>query len=150
MQAGVLLHAPLAHKCLLAVFALELLGDVVQHAVHLQAVLVGERLAAHLAGVGPHARVRQHVDPQRVQLRQRLPADVAHKLPPDVRRRLVVQLAFRPLRGALLGRRFGDRRSLAPLLLVSGQVSLERGGVLELLAAELQRHRHTVRGCRLI
>lgn len=64
-----LLHAPLAHKGLLTVFTLELFGDVVQRPVHLQAVLVGERLAADLAGVRPHARVIQHVDPQRVQLR---------------------------------------------------------------------------------
>lgn len=81
-----LLHAPLAHKRLLAVFTLELFGDVVQRSVHLQAVFVGERLAADLAGVRPHARVIQHVDAQRVQLRQRLPADVAHKFSSGVRR----------------------------------------------------------------
>ena len=86
MQAGVLLHAALAHKGLLTVFTLELLGDVVQRTVHLQAVLVGERLAADLAGVRPHACVIQHVDPQGVELRQRLPADVAHKFSFGVRR----------------------------------------------------------------
>lgn len=69
MDAGVLLHAALAHKTLLAIFTLELLGDVVQRAVHLQAVFVGESLAADLAGVRPHPRVIQHVDPQRVELR---------------------------------------------------------------------------------
>lgn len=79
VKAGVLLHAPLAHKRLLTVFTLELFGDVVQRSVHLQAVLVGECLAADFAGVRPHARVIQHVDPQGVELRQRLPADVAHK-----------------------------------------------------------------------
>lgn len=63
-----LLHAPLAHKRLVTVLALELLGDVVQRSVHLQAVLVGEGLAADLAGVRPHAGVIQHVDAQRVQL----------------------------------------------------------------------------------
>lgn len=68
MNAGVLLHAPLAHKRLLTVFTLELLGDVVQRSVHLQTVLVGERLAADLAGVGPHARVIEHVYAQGVQL----------------------------------------------------------------------------------
>lgn len=69
MDAGVLLHAPLAHETLLTVFTLELLGDVMQRPVHLQAVFVGERLAAHLAGVRPHSRVIQHVDPQGVELR---------------------------------------------------------------------------------
>lgn len=79
VKAGVLLHAPLAHKSLLTEHTLELFGNIVQRSVHLQAVLVGERLAADLTGVRPHARVVQHVDPQRVQLRQRLPANVAHK-----------------------------------------------------------------------
>lgn len=68
MNAGVLLHAPLAHKRLLTVFTLELFGDVVQHSVHLQTVFVGERLAADLTGVRPHARVIEHVYPQGVQL----------------------------------------------------------------------------------
>lgn len=63
-----LLHAPLAHERLLAEAALELLGDVVQRSVHLQAVFVGEGFVAHFAGVRPHARVVQHVDPQRVHL----------------------------------------------------------------------------------
>lgn len=63
-----LLHAPLAHKRLLTEPTLELLGDVVQCAVHLQAVFMGEGFAAHLAGVRPHTGVAQHVDPQRVQL----------------------------------------------------------------------------------
>ncbi len=69
VKARMLLHAPLAHKRLLTVFTLELLGDVVQRSVHLQAVLVGESLAADLAGVRSHARVIQHVDPQGVKLR---------------------------------------------------------------------------------
>lgn len=69
VKAGVLLHAPLAHKRLLTVFTLELFGDVVQRSVHFQAVFVGERLAADLAGVRPHARVIQHVDSQGVELR---------------------------------------------------------------------------------
>lgn len=42
MEAGVLLHAPLAHKQLLAVFTLELLGEPVQRPVNAQAVLVCE------------------------------------------------------------------------------------------------------------
>lgn len=69
MEAGVLFHAALAHERLLAVFTLELFADVVQSSVHLQAVFVGERLAADLAGVWPHARVVQHVDAQGVELR---------------------------------------------------------------------------------
>lgn len=81
-----LLHAPLAHKRLFAEFALELFCDVVQRSVHLQTVFVGERLAAHLAGVRPHARVIQHVDAQGVELWQGLPADVAHEFSFGVRR----------------------------------------------------------------
>lgn len=69
VDAGVLLHAPLAHKRLLTVFTLELFGDVVQRPVHLQTVFVGERLATDLAGVRPHSCVIQHVYPQGVQLR---------------------------------------------------------------------------------
>lgn len=69
MEAGVLLHAALAHKRLLTELTLELLGDVVQRSVHLQAVFVCKRLAADLAGVRPHAGVIQHVDTQRVELR---------------------------------------------------------------------------------
>lgn len=64
-----LLHAPFAHKRLLAEFTLELFGDVVQRSVHLQAMFVGERLPADLAGMRPHAGVIQHVDPQGVELR---------------------------------------------------------------------------------
>lgn len=140
VDAGVLLHAPLADETLLAVLALELLGDVMQRPVHLQAVFVGERLAAHLAGVRPHAGVIQHVDPQRVQLRQRLPADVAHKLPLGVRRHgPVLQVGVHVPLGALRRRRFADGRPLAALLLVSGQVGAQGGGVLELLATQLQQ-----------
>lgn len=103
VDAGVLLHAPLAHERLLAVFTLELLGDVVQRSVHLQTVFVGERLAADLAGVRPHARVVEHVDPQGVQLRQGLPADVAHEFSLGERRRsLVFEVAVDlPLRALL-------------------------------------------------
>lgn len=68
VNAGVLLHAALAHKRLLTEFTLELFGDIVQRSVHLQAVFVGERFAAHFAGVRPYPGVIQHVDPQRVQL----------------------------------------------------------------------------------
>ena len=126
MDAGVLLHAPLAHKHLLTVRTLELFGDIVQRSMHLQAVFVGERLAADFAGVRPHACVIQHVDPQRVELRQRLPADVAHKLSFGVWRQvLLVQVAFHLALGALFYWGFGDGRSLAALLLVSGQVGAE-------------------------
>ncbi len=68
MSARVLLHVPLADERLLTVFTLELFGDVMQRSVHLQAVFVGERLAADFAGMRPHARVGQHVDPQGVDL----------------------------------------------------------------------------------
>lgn len=136
MHAGVLLHAALADKALLAVLALELLGGVVQRPVHLQAVLVGEGLVAHLARVRPHARVVQHVDPQRVQLGQRLAADVAHKLPLGVRRQ-------RPLVQVVVARRrLAERRPLAALLLVSRQVGPQRGRVLELFAAQLPQRKH--------
>lgn len=86
VETGVLLHAPLANKQLLAVFTLELLGESVQRPVNAQAVLVGERLATHFAGVRSHPRVIQHVDPERVQLRQGLAADVAHEFSLGVRR----------------------------------------------------------------
>lgn len=86
VEAGVLLHAPFAHERLLAVLALKLFGDVVQRSVHLQAVFVGESLAADLAGVRPHAGVIQHVDAEGVELWQGLPADVAYELSFGVRR----------------------------------------------------------------
>ena len=143
VHAGVLLHAAAADEGLAAVAALELLGVVVQRAVHLQAVLVGERLAAHLAAVRPHARVVQHVDAQRVQLGQRLAADVADELPLGAHARLVVRVA------ALVGPEVGGgggggrglegQRPLATVLLVAGEVGPQRGGVLELLTAQLQR-----------
>ena len=79
------LHAPLAHKGFLAVLTLELLSDVVQSSVHLQAVFVGEILAADFAGVRPHTRVIQHVDAQGVELWQSLPTDVAHEFSFSVR-----------------------------------------------------------------
>lgn len=108
-----LLHAALADKAFLAILALELLAGVVQRPVHLQAVLVGEGLVAHLARVRPHTRVVQHVDPQRVQLGQRLAADVAHKLPLGVRRQ-------RPLIQVVVARRrLADWCPLAALLFVS-------------------------------
>lgn len=136
MHAGVLLHAALADEALLAVLALELLGGVVQSPVHLQAVLVGEGLVAHLARVRPHARVVQHVDPKRVQLGHRLAADVAHELPLGVRRQ-------RPLVQIVVGgRRLAERRPLAALLLVSRQVGAQRGRVLELFAAQLRTREH--------
>lgn len=138
VEAGVLLHAPLAYKQLLAVFTLELLGEPVQRPVDAQAVLVGERLAAHLAGVRPHPRVVQHVDPEGVQLRQGLAADVADELSLGVRRQgLVLQLALSLPLGSLFRRGFAQRRPVAALLLVPGQVRAERGGVLELLMTQL-------------
>lgn len=126
MEAGVLLHAPLAYKQLLAVFTLELLGEPVQRPVNAQAVLVGERLAAHFTGVRPHPRVVQHVDPEGVQLGQGLAADVADKFSLGVRRlRLILQLALPlPLRSGFW-RGFAERRAVAALLLVSGQVRAE-------------------------
>lgn len=74
------LHAPLAHKRLVAIFTLELFGDVMQRAMHLQTVFVSERLPTDLTGVWPDACVAQHVQSQRVELRQGFPTDVTHKL----------------------------------------------------------------------
>lgn len=126
MEAGVIFHAPLADKQLLAVLTLELLGEPVQRAVNAQAVLVGEGLAAHFAGVRPHPGVVQHVDPERVQLRQGLSADVANKFPLGVRQlRLVLKLAV-SLTLRNLGRRgLAERHPVAALLLVSCQVRAE-------------------------
>lgn len=145
MQAGVLLHAALADEGLVTILTLELFGDVVEGAVHLEAVLVGEGLAAHLARVRPHARVVQHVDAQRVELGQRLAADVAHKLALGVGpRRLGVLAAVGEVRGGGGGRRrrLGGGRPLDALLLVAGQVGAQGGGVLEVFAAQLE---HTER-----
>lgn len=126
VEAGVLLHAPLAYKQLLAVFTLELLGEAVQRPVNAQAVLVCERLAAHFAGVRSHASVVQHVDPEGVQLRQGLSADVAHKLSLGVRRLgLVLEFTVSLSLGNLPSRGLTERRSVAALLLVSCQVRAE-------------------------
>lgn len=126
VEAGVLLHAPLAYKQLLAVFTLELLGEPMQRPVNAQAVLVGEGLAAHFAGVRSHPGVVQHVDPQRVQLGQGLSADVANKFSLGVRRLcLVLEFAvFLSLR-SLRWRGLAERRSVAALLLVPCQVRAE-------------------------
>lgn len=91
-----------------------------------QAVLVGEGLAAHFAGVRPHPGVVQHVDPEGVQLRQGLSADVANKFPLGVRRLgLVLQLAVSLGLGNLCRRGLAEHRPVAALLLVSCQVRAE-------------------------
>ena len=137
---GVFLHAPLADKGFTAELALELLGDVVQRRVHLQAVFVGKRLATDLAGVRPHASVVEHMDAQGVEFGQSLPADVVHECPLSACRRPVVggvSLGF--VHRAQLHRGLSDDGcKLAALLLMSSQVGTQRGGILELLATQLQ------------
>lgn len=68
----------------------------------------------------------QHVDPEGVQLRQGLAADVADEFSLGVRRlRLILQLALSlPLRSVFCWG-FAERRAVAALLLVSGQVRAE-------------------------
>ena len=98
---------------------------------------MGERLATDLAGVRPHASVVEHVNAQGVELGQSLPADVAHECPLGAGCRLVVggvSLGF--LHRTRLHHRLRDDG--CTLLLVSGQVGTQRGGILELLATQLQ------------
>lgn len=122
MYAGVLLQAAFADERLVADAAVELLGCVVQSAVHLQAVLVGEGLSADAAGVRSDARVVEHVDAQRVELGQRLAADVADKLPFGAWLDLALFLAILAA-GGVLGRRPGKRRGpLGLLVLVPGHM----------------------------
>lgn len=135
VYAGVLLQTALADEGLVADAAVELLGGVVQRAVHLQAVLVGEGLAAHAAGVRADARVVEHVDAQRVELGQRLAADVADELPFRTWLDLALFLALLAARG-VLGRRPGQRRCpLCLLVLVPGHVGSQGCRVLEFLIA---------------
>lgn len=97
-----------------------------QRPVNAQAVLVCERLATHFAGVRPHPSVVQHVDPERVELRQGLSADVANKFSLGVRR-LCLVLKFTVSLGLrnLSWRGLAERRSVAALLLVACQVRAE-------------------------
>lgn len=122
VYAGVLLQAAFADKRLVADAAVELLGCVVQGAVHLQAVLVSEGLAADAARVRSDTRVVEHVDAQRVKLGQRLAADVADELPFGAWFDLPLFLTLLAA-GGVLGRRPGKRRGpLSLLVLVPGHM----------------------------
>lgn len=81
VNACMLLQASLGDERFLTDSALKSLEGVVQRPVHLQTVLGGKALPAHLAGVWPHPCVVQHMNAQGVQLGQSLATDVTHKLP---------------------------------------------------------------------
>lgn len=134
VQAGVVLHAPLAHKGLVAVLTLELFGGVVQRAVHPQAVFVSEGFSTHFTGVRTDAGVAQHVQPQGVKLWQCFTANITDKISPGVSHRpLVLSVQSTRLRAGVEG---GAGSALAALLFVPCQVSAQRGSVLELLTAQ--------------